>query len=204
MHERGRDPAIVVTVGRERAQLLEVLDEDRRGRADVVSHVDEARARRGMRTVVVDDGERLDLIDADHLRVDIVRVDEADEVRRLGEVVHVLQLLHLDVEKLDERAVLAMAELVAVADGRLRDAEPLRDVGLCQRGRDPVGIRMPAEGDEQMLPLGSAKRFREAAGSFCAIVVRQRQPTDRLVHGSSRIQVKLGPGGDVWTHLRLG
>ena len=35
-----------------------------------------------------------------------------------------------------------------------------------------------------MFPFGGAERLCKAAGSFCAIVVRQRQPTDRLVHGS--------------------
>ena len=106
----------------------------------------------------------------------------ADEVGRLREVVHVLDLLHLDVEQLHERAVLAVAELVAVADRRLADAESLRDVRLRERRRDAVGIGMTAKRDEQMLALGRAERFGKAARSLGAIVVRQRQPTDRLVH----------------------
>ena len=54
MHERGGNAAVVVLIDRERAELCEILYEDGRGGADVVAHVDELRARRDVRAMVVD------------------------------------------------------------------------------------------------------------------------------------------------------
>ena len=56
-----------------------------------------------------------------------------------------LDLPELEPEKLHERAVLAVAQLVAVADGRLRDAQALPEVRLRERARDSVGIRVARE-----------------------------------------------------------
>jgi hypothetical protein len=90
-----------------------------------------------------------------------VRVDERQKVD-LADFVHALDLPKLEPEELHERAVLPVAELVAIADRRLRHAEALGDVRLRDGARDPVGIGVTAQRDEHLLAARCAERFGEA------------------------------------------
>ena len=139
VHERGRDAPVLLDVRVEGGELHQVLDEDRRGRADVEAHVDEARLRRRRRPVVVDDREHLVVAAVRQLGIDFVRVDEGEEVDA-PDLAHGLDLPELEPQELHERAVLAVAELVAVADGRLARpgagrCAPARARTRCRRDR---------------------------------------------------------------------
>ena len=61
------------------------------------------------------------------------------------DLAHALDFPELEPQKLHERAVLAMTELVAVADRGLPDAEALGDVRLRDRARASVRVRVAAQ-----------------------------------------------------------
>jgi hypothetical protein len=122
VHERRGDLPVLLEVDVERGELLDVLDEHGGGRPRVEAKVDESRLGRRQRLVMIDDGEHLDARRVGEIRVEIQRVDEGEKID-LARVVDALDLLELEPEQLDEGAVLAVTELVAVANGRARDAE---------------------------------------------------------------------------------
>ncbi len=113
--------------------------------------------------MVVDDGQHLVVGGVGQLGVDLVRVDEG-EVVDLADLAHRLDLAQLEAEQLHERAVLAVGELVRIADRRLCDAEPNPDVRLRDRARDAVRIRVTAKRDEKVLAAGRRQRLSEGAG----------------------------------------
>ena len=111
--------------------------------------------------MVIDDGERL--VEPD-VRIGVVRVHERDEVGGSGKVRHVPHLLHLDIEQLYERAVLAMRELGQYAIVVL--ATPTRcAMSLGERGSDAVGSDTP-ERDQRRFPgaRSASRRTRELSG----------------------------------------
>src|ERR1700733_6901247 len=76
-----------------------------------------------------------------------------------------------------------MAKVVAVADRRMGDAEPRRDVSLSQRARDAVGIRVPSESDEKMPPFCGAQRLCEELRSLTAGGLRGERELSSCIHG---------------------
>lgn len=98
-------------------------------------------------------------------------VDEGHEVDRLLQLAQALQLLQLEAEELHQRAVLAVTQLVAVADGGGRDAHALGDVGLGDGAGDAVGIRVASQRDEEVLAFGYAERVGEAASALLRALV---------------------------------
>ena len=114
--------------------------------------------------------------------VEFVRVDQGEEVD-LADLGHRLDLAELEAEELHERAVLAVAHLLAVPDRRLRHAHALRDVRLRDGARDPVGIGVPAQGDEHVLALGDGQRVGEGLRARLRRgAVRGRQTPYRFIH----------------------
>ncbi len=109
-------------------------------------------------------------------------VDEAEKVHA-PDLADALDLAKFEPQKLHEGAVLAMAQLVAVTDRRVGDAEPLRDVRLGDGARDPVGIGMSAQRDEQVLAARGGEGLRERTGARLGRrLVRQRQTSGRFRH----------------------
>lgn len=115
-----------------------------------------------------------------------MRIDERDKVNR-PRFLHALDLPQLDAEELHERAVLPVTEIVAVAHHGQRDAEPLPDVRLRERARDPVRIGVASEGDEDVLPLRRRKELRERAGTIGGHCGGEREAADGFAHGHPRI-----------------
>ena len=114
--ERGRDAAVVLRSHVERRELRQVLDEDGGGGAHVEAQIDEARLRRRLRAVVIDDREDLDALRVAEVGIEVVRVDEGRGSRPSRPPSTLLHLAELDVEQLHERAVLAVRQLVGVAE----------------------------------------------------------------------------------------
>ena len=190
MHQRGGDAPVLLDVGIERGELLQVLDEDGRRRPHVEAQVDEARLRRRHRAVVIDHGQHLVVGGVEEIRVHLVGVDQREEVD-LPDLLHGLDLPELEPQKLHQRAVLAVAHLLAVAHRGLRDAHALGDVGLRDGACDPVGIGVAAQRDEHVLALGLGQRFGECV---CARL-RRRPPAS----GSRRTGSVIIVGGIVDT-----
>ena len=108
----------------------------------------------------------LDAVGVGEIGIDVVRVDEAEEVDLL-DVADVLHLAQLDVEQLHERAVLAMRQLVAVADGRLADAEARRDVRLRERAAMPSGSGWPRSAMRRCLPRAEERASAKPRARSC-------------------------------------
>jgi len=171
---------------------FDVNFDKRKALEDVRAQVDEARSRHRLGLVVVDDRQHLVRPGVRQVRIHFVGVHERQEVDApdLGDA---LDLLQLEPQELHERAVLAMAHLLDVPDRRLRHAQPLREVCLRDRARDPVGIGVTAQRDEHVLAASGAQRIGEGART---LLRRGRpggsEPPDRFVHR--------GPNcGHVWT-----
>ena len=81
-----------------------------------------------------------------------------------------------------QRPVLAVADLLAVAHRGLGDAHALGDVGLGNGARDPVGIGVTAQRDQDVLALGLGQRFGECVCARLRCPARERQPSDRFGH----------------------
>jgi hypothetical protein len=58
---------------------------------------------------------------------------------------------------------------VAICNGRLGDADALRDVSLRERRGDAIGIGMTAKRDQEVLPLRGAQGVGKLTSSLGAI-----------------------------------
>ncbi len=100
--------------------------------------------------MVIDDGEHLEVPAVGEIRIDLVGVDQTEEVHP-ARFAHALDLAELEPEELHEGAVLAVAELMAVADRRLADPQALGDMRLRDGAGDAVRVWMATQGDEHVL-----------------------------------------------------
>jgi hypothetical protein len=185
VHQRGRDAAILLDLGVERRELLQVLGEDRRRRGDVGAKVDEPRFGRRRRPVVIDDGEHLEVLGVGDIGIDVVGVDERQKIH-VADVLHRLDLLELDAEELHERAIFAVTEIVRVPDRGLGDAEARRDVGLRHGRSDAVGVGVPAKRDEHVLALRKGHHLAEGPRAIDGGGLRRGQSPCGIAHGDPK------------------
>ncbi len=185
VHQGRGDPPVLFDVRVERGELLQVLDENRRGGAHVEAKVHKPCFRRRDRSVVVDYRENLVVARVGEVGVHLVRVDQAQEIDP-PHFADALYLPKLEPEQLHERPVLAVAELVAIADGALPDAEALREVRLGNGTRDPIGVWCSSKGNQHVLRSSRSQRICKGSSARLGAVrlqVRRRQSSDRFGHG---------------------
>jgi hypothetical protein len=115
--------------------------------------------------MVINDRQDFVVAPIGQVGVDLVGVDERQKIH-FAELPHRLDLAEVQAEQLDERTVLAMAELVTVRDRRLRDAQALRDVRLGDGTGNPVRIRVAAS-------ASANPRARSSAAGWLGTVKRR-------------------------------